>query len=596
MRSTLVLLVALLLVLPAASVTGAATPTPASEAAPAAAHTATLVDATVPADAPSLVDATTSGNSISSAAPAKNDDVQFDAAGSSSDDPVIVERITVNRTPDRPGSVRVDLTYALPDNVVSFTTESTLLERDAVTLAAATGFDRQSDGSFAWDERTTAPTLSFTYDVAETYSQTALGVEGDDWAFVSLPNTYVSWRYRGTPPSFETEGRTAGPGHASGSYALDGARSTTARTIGDLNLTVVVAPTARPGATADAYVSLYRVGIRELEPGFEYDASGLFVLPTASVDDDAALGTSTRYSFWVQDEYSTLDGVENTAAHEFVHTRMGTFGGDTSRWLTEATAEYYGHVLATNTGAGSWSEFREALTVEQDAFRDATLADASTWRDELVPYEKGALVLAALDAEIAARTGGVRSLEDVLAYRFSDDDPYGDLETYENFSAAVVATTNDESMRDWLDRYVAGGETPSVPSNPDAFVLNDSMDSDDDGVPNGEEVRTNPFDADTDDGGLDDTEDPYPTDDSRPAETTTTTTTTPSITTDGSSPIGAEPTVASTTRTTTATSSGSDDAGSTTGPGSVVDSIPGFGPALAAFAVLAVALGVARRN
>mgnify|MGYP006275171861 FL=1 len=574
MRSSFVLLVALLVALPAASVTGGAAP-----AAP--------------------TDATTSSNSIASAPSSNDRGVHVEAAGTGTKDPVIVERITVNRTPDSPGSVRVDVTYDLPDNVVSFSTETTLLRSDAVSLAAATGFDRRSDGSFAWDERATAPTLTFTYDVAATYSQTALGVEGDDWAFVSLPNTYVSWRYRGTPPSFETEARTAGPGHASGSYALDGAGSTTSRTVGGVNLTVVVAPDARPGATADAYASLYRVGLRELEPGFEYDASGLFVLPTASVGEDAALGTSTRYSFWVQDEYSALDDVENTPAHEFVHTRLGSFGDGTSRWLTEATAEYYGHVLATNTGAGSWSEFREAVTVERDAFRDATLADPATWRDDLVPYEKGALVLAALDAEIAARTGGVRSLEDVLAYRFSDDDPYGDLETYENFSAAVVATTNDESMRDWLDRYVGGAETPSVPSEPDAFVLNDSMDSDDDGVPNGEEVRTNPFDADTDDDGLTDGEDPYPADDSRPADTATTTTSSTSTTTDGSSSMGAEPTVASTTstaRTTAASSSASSDAESPTDPGSVVDTIPGFGPVLAAFAVLAVALAVARRD
>jgi hypothetical protein len=368
-----------------------------------------------------------------------------------------------------------------------------------------------------------------------------------------------------------------------------------------VNLTVVVAPTARPEATADAYASLYRVGLRELEVGEAYDASGVFVLPEASFREDAALGTSTRYSFWVQDVHSSLAGVENTPAHEFVHTRLGGFGVESSRWLTEASAEYYGHVLAMNTGTGSWDEFREAVTVERDGFRDATLADASTWGDELVPYEKGALVLAALDAEIRNRTGGVRTLQDVLAYKYRDDDPYGDLETYGNFSAAVVAVTNDESMREWLDRYVASDETPPVPSEPDAFVLNDSMDSDGDGVANGEEVRTNPFDADSDDDGLDDGEDPYPTDGSRPVETTTTraSTTTTATTTTGDSSSGDSGTVASTTSTagpTTASSDASADAASTDDPGSVADPIPGFGPALAAFAVLAVALALARRD
>ncbi|WP_323676222.1 hypothetical protein [Halorubellus sp. PRR65] len=599
MRSSLVLLVALLVALPAVGVSGGATATPAS-------------------GAPTTVDVESDAHGDRDVGPSGHDG-GVDPAGSESAESSIVERISLDRTPDRAGSVRVNVTYDLPDDVVSLTAESRYIRYDAVTLAGTEGFERQSDGSFAWDERTTAPTLSFAFEVPDTLESGSLGVEREDYAFVSLPNPSVSWRYRGTPPAFESERRTAGPGYATDAYALDGATSITSRSVRDVDLTVVVPPTARPEATADAYASLYRFGLRELDVGYDYASSGLYVLPDQHVDDDLALGTSTQYSFWVQDAYSGLDGVQSTSAHEFVHTRLGSFDDGSSRWLTEASAEYYGHVLSMNAGYGSWSEFRAAVAVERDAFRDATLAESSTWRDELVPYEKGALVLAALDAEIIERTGGVRSLQDVLAYRFTEGDPYGDLETYENLSAAVVATTGDESMREWLDRYVAGGETPPVPSDPDAFVLNDSMDSDDDGVPNGEEVRTNPFDADTDGDGVDDAADPSPTDDSRPedagttttattATTTTTDTTATTTTTDTTATTTTTDTTATTTTVPSLTGSGTTTASETRSPvtssraptdgasaggsGGDVDSIPGFGPALAALAMLVVVVAM----
>jgi hypothetical protein len=292
---------------------------------------------------------------------------------------------------------------------------------------------------------------------------------------------------------------------------------------------------------------------------------------------------------------------------------MGSFGDGSSRWLTEASAEYYGYLLTTNTARGTWSELREALRVRDTQYREATLTDPSTWPEESfqrVPYRKGALVLAALDAEIANRTGGVRSFQDVFAYRFDDDDRYGSLETYENFSAAVVAVTNDQSMQGWLDRYVAGSEAPPLPSDADAFALNASMDSDDDGVPNGDEVRTSPFDDDTDGDGIDDGSDAYPTDDARYEETTTATASTATPTTSAGT---VTPTTAPSTTSSSGTSEGGDDAepsatqsadstsidvtsttagggagddndgGDEQGPG---DAIPGFGVAVAAVALL----------
>lgn len=524
---------------------------------------------------------------------------------------VILERKAVDRTPGRPGSVRVDVTYELPSNVGELIVRSRSLQYDAVTLAASPGFERRSDGSFEWDGDTVDPTLTFRFDVPETFAPGSLGVERDEWAFVTLPDPAVSWRYRGSAPAFRSVQSTATDGYATSAYALDGAASVTTRTAGATTLSVVVAGSAAARESADAYATLYRVGARELEAGFAYEESGLFVLPTEAVDDDHALGITTQSSVWVQDESSALDGVENTPAHEFVHTRMGSFGDGDAKWLTEASAEYYGYVLAMNTDHGTWDEFQASLSVEREELRDATLTDPSTWDGnavQRVPYEKGALVLAALDAQISDRTGGVKSLEDVFAYRF-DDDEYGDLETYENFSAAVVAVTNDPSMRDWLERYVAGSDTPRVPEDTAGFVLNKSMDSDGDGVANGEEVSTNPFDADTDGDGVDDGDDPYPTDGSRSQEATATATTTTASATATSGASAGTPTEAESggsgedgAETTTVESADGEGSSTDAGGGAVPeDVVPGFGIAHAVVAVaiataLATAVAVPRRE
>jgi PGF-CTERM protein len=375
-----------------------------------------------------------------------------------------------------------------------------------------------------------------------------------------------------------------------------------------VNFTLVSPPDTTPGASTDEYASLYEVGLRELE-GVEREELKTFVVPTDGVDAESlAAGAEQRGSFWVQARYSGIDYMGNTPAHEFVHTRMGSFGDESSRWLTEASAEYYGYLLTLNTARGTWSEFQEALRVEDARYREATLTEPSTWAEgtfQRTPYRKGALALAALDAEIDNRTGGVKSLQDVFAYRF-DDDQYGSLKTYENFSAAVVAVTNDPSMRDWLDRYVAGPEAPPVPSDPGGFVLNASMDSDDDGVTNAAEVSTNPFQADTDQDGFDDADDAYPTDDTRyqtattTQSTTTQSTTTQSTTTAVDAGDGGDGTAGTTTRSADATSddrttsaTGTTDAGTVQDAG---DSIPGFGVGVAVLAVVMTTVVLGRRD
>jgi hypothetical protein len=194
---------------------------------------------------------------------------------------------------------------------------------------------------------------------------------------------------------------------------------------------------------------------------------------------------------------------ENAFTHEYVHSRLGEVGNGSAAWLTEATAEYYGYLSTLNAGGTSYEAFYGATTAERFApNRTAVvLADRESWRGTLGDYEKGAHVLAALDAEIRDRTGGERTLYDVFVTTRTFDD-------YDAFRAQVVETTGDDAIGPWLDRYVTTDALPPLPDDPARYVHGPDLDPDGDGLTSQEEVegdpQTNPFAADTDADGLDD--------------------------------------------------------------------------------------------
>jgi hypothetical protein len=123
----------------------------------------------------------------------------------------------------------------------------------------------------------------------------------------------------------------------------------------------------------------------------------------------------------------------------------------------------------------------------------AVLGKPSTWGDRDVDYEKGAHVLAALDAQIRDRTNGTRTLQNVL-----DPDSgaeYARVTSYADLRERVVTVSGDEELGEWLDRYVLTEALPAFPESSSWYVLNESRDSDGDGYTNGEAVvqGRNPF-------------------------------------------------------------------------------------------------------
>lgn len=416
----------------------------------------------------------------------------------------IVERVHVDRTPGSQGTVRVGFTYEIPDGVAALTVRLPVLDRTDATVVETDGFDRNADGGFEWNERTTGPTITVTLSVStDRLAPDGLGIERTDWAFLYLPQTAVQWRYRGMNPGIDRRTAVEGEGIATETMAFTGNHQLRERTAGDTPVTVVVPEVSDPARESAEVLPVLETGFRHLA-GDPIPRLTIVVLPAARVTgpEGAALG----HSFWVRDEWFAVDRPENVPAHEFVHTRLDATRYRPPEWIVEGRANYYAALLALNHGAVGFEAFHEGVTAERFRPNRTTvvLADPTTYESNLGEYEKGAHVLAALDAQIRRRTGGEHTLEDLFtAYRTEKHD---NLTTYDGIVGATIDLTGDRSMEDWLDRYVRTDALPPLPNNQSLYVMNGSIDSDDDGLSNGEETARNtaPFANDTDGDGLED--------------------------------------------------------------------------------------------
>ena len=144
----------------------------------------------------------------------------------------------------------------------------------------------------------------------------------------------------------------------------------------------------------------------------------------------------------------TVESLEGLIAHEMVHNWPQLSGdhADTS-WYTEGTAEYYSVVLSYRAGLITPDEFLKGVNEHASGYYLNSLqnltnrgADAIYWKDSRaghVPYGRGFMYLAAVDAQIRARSGHKRSLDDVV------------LQLLERTRAAERGGGKEPTVADW---------------------------------------------------------------------------------------------------------------------------------------------------
>lgn len=125
------------------------------------------------------------------------------------------------------------------------------------------------------------------------------------------------------------------------------------------------------------------------------------------------------------DPKPTADGMRGHLAHEIVHNWTASLNGPNGiiAWYGEGMAEFYDPVITWRAGLISTEEFLTDVNQRAQSYygnpmngAPASEIAAKFWTDARVrklPYDRGSFYLATVDAQVRAKSGGKRSLDDL---------------------------------------------------------------------------------------------------------------------------------------------------------------------------------------
>jgi len=133
----------------------------------------------------------------------------------------------------------------------------------------------------------------------------------------------------------------------------------------------------------------------------------------------------------------TLEELRHMIAHEIVHNWPSSLGDTGSEWYVEGMAEHYSAAITLRAGLIGPDEFLAGLNTKALSYYSNPLRElpsdevaARFWEDtrvRLIPYDRGALYLANVDADVRARSAGTHSLDDLtfeMLDRLQSGQPY----------------------------------------------------------------------------------------------------------------------------------------------------------------------------
>lgn len=174
-------------------------------------------------------------------------------------------------------------------------------------------------------------------------------------------------------------------------------------------------------------------------------------------------GTALPQSFmfgWNEATAPTTANLQSLLAHEMAHNWPSMQGehGDIA-WYTEGAAEFYSLLLSHRAGVLSVDRFLEEINERAagyytNPYRDASNEEAAKhfwndWSAQRVPYGRGFMYLAIVDAKIRARSAGKRSLDDVVLAMYErqrSGKTYGIPDWLGLVSAELGSTTTREDF------------------------------------------------------------------------------------------------------------------------------------------------------
>lgn len=376
--------------------------------------------------------------------------------------PTIERTISLSSTPEEPGAVDVEVRYRIPDSVADL---RTVLPRDVRDLTAG-AWENPGNTTFTWEQGAGTPTLSYTLPANRTgvgatleatpeqvSSSRYLFVDTGDWALVDVPRMPTQWRRSGPPVHFEESVEIDGEGVTGGEMAYLGPYEERTRTAHGQTLRLVVPEAASLATTPGAVLDSLAAASDRLRVGERDDS--VFVVAAPQTLRWGARGLAGDDDAWVVAD-EALTQPDNPWLHEYLHTRQSFTTTDRTRWLTEATATYYGALLTLEQDLVDFERFRGFLAEGTEPPEDdAVLASPATWRG-LADYLKGGLVYGGLDLQIRDRTDATRSGTTLLERLNSDEGRLTETDLVE----AVRALGGDGTV-EFLGRYTTTRSTPT---------------------------------------------------------------------------------------------------------------------------------------
>lgn len=362
--------------------------------------------------------------------------------------PATTVRYEVAQVPEQ-GVVEVTAVVDPPERVTSLS----VAPPANATVVSSQGFD--SEGR-RWRWNGTDGPVRLTY-LAPVGLETTFGTRTADtasWTLVARPEVALDarWRWRGGPdPGWDERLAVArGSGVAGPTVAYLGPHETVTRDHAGGRVRLVLPATADLAADPAHVLDSVARAQRRSAVGTGPDRVTLFVAPR-----DLAPGGYTPVDGEPNAIVNAREPVatpRNVWVHEYRHTRQSFRTTRAMAWLDEGSAEYATAVATYRAGAIDRERFRDRVTTTD--YRQADLTTPATWPDPAVEYEKGARVVAAIDARIRRATSGQRSFEHVLVRLQRRDDPV----TVAAFAETVSAVAGTD-----LRAYVRGAVTGPAP-------------------------------------------------------------------------------------------------------------------------------------
>ncbi|CDO35423.1 peptidase M61 [Novosphingobium sp. KN65.2] len=151
---------------------------------------------------------------------------------------------------------------------------------------------------------------------------------------------------------------------------------------------------------------------------------------TNRLNPGSGIGLTDSFAFTFSDK-TTLEDLESLLAHEMVHSWINSLsnsmdapGGLALSWFGEGLAVHYQRMLPYRAGLIGRQAFLDDLNATAARYYTNALIDtpndeipAGFWKDtriRVLPYDRGSLYFATVDAQIRAASQGKRSLDDIV--------------------------------------------------------------------------------------------------------------------------------------------------------------------------------------